>query len=660
MAIGDYLSYLNPTNYNVFGVDNPTYSGLLGPEQSQALSQRSNIAGLLGAAAALAQGMGRQGGRRSAAQNILGALGAGYGASGQAYSQGLQNFSAVQQLKANQDKQKAFADMAIKYPDLAPLARIDPAKFVEMVSQLEQQRPISEAYKQAYGQQAVQQVAPPVKTQADIAYENQLAAVEQDRNLIQQQNVAREQEYLKTLGVSNVANKDIYGQPVALAASPTPRAAGGATAGEVNQLDEFFANLYNQQNKPATQDQTTQPTVTGAELYPVPFEGRQADIAKLDKAALPPIPAPPPVPVTQPATQVNLQEQALRDQKDTLLRVNSNLSRLGTKAANDEVKNNLEQIKSLDTQIQQLAVGGFNFEKVRSSLPKEFKERVDVVEELAKKGSLNGEQISLRLQSIQEKATEQQQKLTDYTNDVRRTAKELYPITPLTDLNEDQMRRLNLVIEQRAKARGAAGATKIDMGQKTVAIERAKAQVASETAAEGALAVAGDVRAIVDVLKPYQGGKFDELKASLGPYFPGTNLEKISSAAGIAEALRAKIAPTLRVPGSGATSDFEMKQFMAAIPSLSQYPQGRELLATYTQRFADRAVAAADIKAKMIEDGTYSLKSFQTELKNAGYERILTPEDLQNLNKFQAPAGTQNVTPSSPAVNRAFEKHKPR
>ena len=98
MAIGDYLSYLNPTNYNVFGVDNPTYSGLLGPEQSQALSQRSNIAGLLGAAAALAQGMGRQGGRRSAAQNILGALGAGYGASGQAYQGGIEQMANAQKL----------------------------------------------------------------------------------------------------------------------------------------------------------------------------------------------------------------------------------------------------------------------------------------------------------------------------------------------------------------------------------------------------------------------------------------------------------------------------------------------------------------------------------------------------------------------------------
>jgi len=98
MAIGDYLSYLNPTNYNVFGVENPTYSGLLGPEQSQALSQRSNIAGLLGAAAALAQGMSKQGPRRSGLQNVIGALGAGYGASGQAYQGGIEQMANAQRL----------------------------------------------------------------------------------------------------------------------------------------------------------------------------------------------------------------------------------------------------------------------------------------------------------------------------------------------------------------------------------------------------------------------------------------------------------------------------------------------------------------------------------------------------------------------------------
>ncbi len=63
-TIGSYIPTSLP---NVFGVNNPLYAGLLGADQSQALSKQSNIAGLLGAAAALVQGMGRQGGRRSAA-----------------------------------------------------------------------------------------------------------------------------------------------------------------------------------------------------------------------------------------------------------------------------------------------------------------------------------------------------------------------------------------------------------------------------------------------------------------------------------------------------------------------------------------------------------------------------------------------------------------
>jgi hypothetical protein len=56
-TIGEYIPTSLP---NVFGVNNPLYAGLLGADQSQALSKQSNIAGLLGAAAALVQGMGRQ------------------------------------------------------------------------------------------------------------------------------------------------------------------------------------------------------------------------------------------------------------------------------------------------------------------------------------------------------------------------------------------------------------------------------------------------------------------------------------------------------------------------------------------------------------------------------------------------------------------------
>jgi hypothetical protein len=91
MAISDYIP-------NIFGQQGSMYEGLLSPQESAGLSQRSNIAGLLGTAAALAQGMSKQGPRRSGLQNVLGALGAGYGASGQAYQGGIEQMANAQKL----------------------------------------------------------------------------------------------------------------------------------------------------------------------------------------------------------------------------------------------------------------------------------------------------------------------------------------------------------------------------------------------------------------------------------------------------------------------------------------------------------------------------------------------------------------------------------
>ena len=108
----DYLSYLNPANYNVFGAPPAMYEGLLGKEGAAGLSRQSNIAGLLGTAAALAAGMGRQGPKRSAFQNILGALGTGYGASGAATQQSLQNYGLQQQILNQQmQREKTLRDL---------------------------------------------------------------------------------------------------------------------------------------------------------------------------------------------------------------------------------------------------------------------------------------------------------------------------------------------------------------------------------------------------------------------------------------------------------------------------------------------------------------------------------------------------------------------
>jgi hypothetical protein len=558
MAISDYIP-------NVFGVENPTYTGLLGGDQSASLRGSSNIAGLLGAAAALAQGMSGQGPRRSGALNVLNALGAGFGASNQQYNQGLQNYAQSQKLaqmklEAEQNAQnKTAINTVLNDPRIAndPLKvayiRANPAEALKLYSEL---LPIQEAARGAQPQV----------------------------------------------------------QPAAVALSAPVPVAAPELVQPVSETPIADQNV-------AAQDKQLQPTVVTAK--------------------------------TSRAAPLIAQQEALLNQIQTY----NQPQFLGNPRVEKIIENANKSIKTLSDQINRISVEEFDFSGLKRRLPPEYAGRVDDLQQNA--GAMSMNELIQRTEALSKEATEFNQKTFDYTNEVRRTAAELYPQTPLNKLNADQMKRLNAVLLQRDKEarRSGAAVTNIDMGQKTVAIERAKAQVASETAAEGALAVAGDVRAIVDALKPYKGGKLDEFKASLGSYFPDTSLAKMSSAADFANALRAKIAPTLRVQGSGATSDFEMKQFMAAIPSLAQYPEGRELLATYTQRFADRAAAAADIKAKMIEDGTYSLKAFQIELKNAGFERILSPEDLQKLNATQAPAATRDL---SPAGRNAYEKYKPR
>jgi hypothetical protein len=140
MAINDYIP-------NIFGQQGSMYEGLLSPQESTGLSQRSNIAGLLGAAAALAQGMSKQGPRRSGIQNVLGALGAGYGASGQAYQGGIEQMANAQklaqmklQMQQNTQTQQAVNNM-LSDPSIAndPLAiayiRSNPADAIKEYAQ---------------------------------------------------------------------------------------------------------------------------------------------------------------------------------------------------------------------------------------------------------------------------------------------------------------------------------------------------------------------------------------------------------------------------------------------------------------------------------------------------------------------------------------------
>ena len=190
MAIEDYIP-------NVFGSAAPTYlQGLLGAEETQKLQSRANVQGLLGAGLALAQGMSRVGPRRSAAENILGALAGGFGAAGGAYDQGIKNYVTQQQIAqtqlAQQDAllkrqqtmaQQGAIEQLLKSPEIAgdPLKvayiRANPNEALKILSeQLPLQQAISGGQVQT-APQAAPQVAPQVAANVPAGQEKPLPGV---------------------------------------------------------------------------------------------------------------------------------------------------------------------------------------------------------------------------------------------------------------------------------------------------------------------------------------------------------------------------------------------------------------------------------------------------------------------------------------------------
>lgn len=145
MAIEDYVP-------NIFGGVPVGYEGLLGPEQSAALQKRSNLAGLLGFGAALAQGMSPGGYRRSALQNVLTAAAQGFSGAGQTYEAGIGQMINAQKIKqtqsdlARQQQAREAVEKVIQTPEVAnnptmvAYFRANPDKALERYINIEEGR----------------------------------------------------------------------------------------------------------------------------------------------------------------------------------------------------------------------------------------------------------------------------------------------------------------------------------------------------------------------------------------------------------------------------------------------------------------------------------------------------------------------------------------
>lgn len=629
MAIEDYI----PSLPNFFGSTPEAYRGLLTPEQSAGLEKRANIGGLLGFAGALAQGMSPQGYRRSALQNILSAAGAGFGAAGQTYESGINQLSNLQKLQQSQAQIDAINQL-LRRPEVAndPMMvayiRANPGEAIKYFAEMAPlQRAIS-------GGAPTPSVAPSVA-----AAPSPVAAPS---------------------GVSNAA-------PVSTFRGIT---AGeqvgdiGFTLGKDGQLESMAGGLTS----------GLAPSRMGLTSGGVGLTGR-GDM-------LPTVSAPEVAPETTVLPGVTVQGQKsptldFENQKSNLMGrinelrgVNQRLSAVPTKQATDiraannsEITNLQNQVKLIDEQINKISVAGYDFESVISSVPEAYQGRVKALQKAVENGTVTSEQLATRLDAILNDASQFAMKQVDFTQENNALFGSMFKNpdgTPrkLGSATGDELAKLLAEKQKREKELRIAGRSQINVGDKVLSGERAKSQAKAEENAINAQSAASDVQAIVEVLRPYRGGAWQDFAGQVGAYLPGTKVEQLATARQTAEAIRAKLAPTLRVEGSGATSDFEIKSFLSAIPSLFNTREGRETLSTYSQRLADRAAAAADIRAELVEAGTFSIANFQKALKERGLDRVFTPEDIKVLRGGSVPtaAGT-NLTPEG---QKAFEKYRPR
>lgn len=186
---------------------------------------------------------------------------------------------------------------------------------------------------------------------------------------------------------------------------------------------------------------------------------------------------------------------------------------------------------------------------------------------------------------------------------------------------------------------------------KTQGKEFGKFAVEATQSAQSAADAASDVGMVVHGLRGMGGGPVAEFKAWAGKVLPAdSEWGKVASMGELAKTVQTKLAPQMRAVGSGATSDFEMKAYMASIPTLATTERGRDLMGKYAQRIADRAQARAEIINDIEQEGKLPTPAVISARMKMRLKDAFFDEDDK---AFFGIGGKGNAAASFPAPNQA-------
>lgn len=257
--------------------------------------------------------------------------------------------------------------------------------------------------------------------------------------------------------------------------------------------------------------------------------------------------------------------------------------------------------------------------------------------------------------------------LTNPSPQVRRMAGKLQDQAIAAQLSgdkaTDEIKEYNLARQQGEKSNFTdwkanlkrAGATQVTIDQKQESAFNTKAGgLQAERfndmvkGGQEAQTLVADVNNLRDIGTRITTGKTAQIAQALGPYAEalGLKIEGLDDLQAY-QAIVSRLAPRMRVPGTGATSDFEMQTFLKGLPSLGNTPDGNELISKTLDMLQQHKIAAADIGSRALSG----------ELKPADAERELRklpdPLTLWKQSKKAAPTAPASAPSPDGAPTRA-------
>lgn len=178
------------------------------------------------------------------------------------------------------------------------------------------------------------------------------------------------------------------------------------------------------------------------------------------------------------------------------------------------------------------------------------------------------------------------------------------------------------------------------------------------TAADEGVALRGDIEALSSLLEGVGTGRGAEAKLGIAQMAKSLGLDTVAdwltggkiNEMEAAQSVMDRLTPRMRVPGSGATSDMEMRTFRNSIPSLGKQPGGNRIIGDTFRAMLDHQALAGDIAGQALRG----------EIDQAAADRMLKelPSPFARFKEYQkaqdeAAKAAKGGTAASPAPPEA-------